>query len=66
MQNITLRPSDASVNQLTYLPDGTINTAAIFNLCIDDDISKGALIELGLTGRPSIEQGANECPKKLQ
>lgn len=62
MQNITLQPSDTSINQLIYQADGTINNAATFNLCIDNDISKGALISLGLTGRPSTAQGANQCP----
>ena len=62
MQSMTLRPSDTSINQLTYQADGTINSAATFNLCIDNDTTKGALITLGLTGRPSIEQGAKQCP----
>ncbi|HEY7772110.1 MAG TPA: GspH/FimT family pseudopilin [Marinagarivorans sp.] len=62
LQNLTLRATDANLHQLIYQPDGTQRVATHFNVCIDDDASRGSKIAIGLTGRPSAEKGATTCP----
>lgn len=60
--NLTLRATDADLDQVVYQADGTQRVAASFNLCIDDDVTRGTNINIGLTGRPSTEKGATACP----
>ncbi len=59
---LTLRATDANLDQVVYQADGTQRVAASFNVCTDDDASRGTNISIGLTGRPSIEKGATACP----
>jgi type IV fimbrial biogenesis protein FimT len=59
---LTLRATDADLHQVIYQADGTQRLAANFNVCVDDDMSRGSKITIGLTGRPSSEKGATACP----
>lgn len=58
----TIRATDANLHQVVYQADGTHRVAVNFNVCIDDDVSRGSQIAIGLTGRPSTEKGASACP----
>lgn len=60
--NLSLRATDSDLDQVVYQADGTQRVAASFNVCVDDDVSRGTNISIGLTGRPSTEKGATVCP----
>lgn len=62
LSQLTLRATDADLDQVVYQADGTQRIAANFNVCIDDDTTRGTNIRIGLTGRPSTEKGATVCP----
>jgi len=62
LSQLTLRATDTDLDQVIYQADGTQRIAANFNVCIDDDTTRGTNIRIGLTGRPSTEKGATACP----
>lgn len=59
---ITVRAVSGSDHTFVYQPDGTVASAETFNICTDSDTDRGRRIELGVTGRPSRETGATQCP----
>lgn len=61
-KDITVRAVNGSDDLLSYLPDGTLGLAEVFDVCIGSDTSRGRSIDISITGRPSREVGASQCP----
>jgi len=59
---LTLRAVNGSDDLLTYRPDGTLSSSEIFNVCLDADTANGKSIDLSVTGRPSRDKEATQCP----
>lgn len=62
LPGVTLRAVNGSDDLFAYLPDATLTAAEIFDICIDSDTDSGRSIDIGITGRPSRDKGATQCP----
>jgi type IV fimbrial biogenesis protein FimT len=59
---LTIRAVNGADDLLSYRSDGTLAAAETFNICTDNDATRGRRIEISVTGRPSREKGATACP----
>lgn len=60
--NTTLRAVNGTDSVLPILSDGTTGFLEVFDICVDTDTSRGRSIDLAVTGRPSRDVGATQCP----
>ena len=60
--NTTLRAVNGTDDTLSILSDGTTGFTEVFNICVDNDVDRGRTIDIAVTGRPSRELGASQCP----
>ncbi|MGQ9427294.1 GspH/FimT family pseudopilin [Gilvimarinus sp. F26214L] len=59
---ITIRASNGADDLFAFRGDGTVEDAETFNLCVDNDVTRGRRIEVNVTGRPSRDKEASACP----
>ena len=58
----TLRAVSGHDDTLFFLSDGSTGFTETFNVCVDDDTSRGRSIDISVTGRPSRDTEATQCP----